>query len=131
MLVLLFWLDCMSHTQVAPEHVRLERDGAGSYRVTALASPSAAWLNGRQLEPRQPATINPGDELELGARGHADTTFRVKMVHASVWRQLGAGGGSMGGPAGGNGAGNGLHAGNGVSSSPVGRASAVAEPSLV
>ena len=106
--------------------MRLERDGAGSYRVTALASPSAAWLNGRQLEPRAPATINPGDELELGARGHADTTFRVKMVHASVWRQLGAGGGSMGGPAGGNG----VHAGNGVSSGPVGRASAVAEPSL-
>lgn len=116
----------------------MERDGAGSYRITALASPSAAWLNGRQLEPRQPATINPGDELELGARGHPDTTFRVKMVHASVWRQLGAGagsGGPMAGPAGGNGAGkgsgNGVHAGNGVSSSPVGRASAVAEPSLV
>ena len=112
--------------------MRLERDGAGSYRVTALASPSAAWLNGRHLEPRQPATINPGDELELGARGHLDTTFRVKMVHASVWRQLGAGaGGPTGGPAGGNGAGNGVHAGNGLSSGPVGRASAVAEPSLV
>ena len=120
--------------QVAPEHVRLERDGAGSFRVTALASPSAAWLNGRQLEPRLPAALSPGDELELGARGHPDTTFRVKMVHASVWRQLGAGNGSgdpMGGPAGGNGVGNGVHAGNGVGSSPLARAAAVAEPSLV
>ncbi|KAK9843651.1 hypothetical protein WJX81_001154 [Elliptochloris bilobata] len=123
----------IDHAEVAPEHVRLERNSTGSYHVTALASPSAAWLNGRQLEPGHASMLCPGDELELGTRGHPDTSFRVKMVHASVWRQLGAGnghGGPGGGPAGGNGAANGVRASNEVGSRAV-HAAVVGEPSLV
>ncbi len=83
--------------QVAPQHVRLERDGEGNYHVTALATPPRAWLNGRQLEPQRASRVAPGDELEVGERGDLATAFRVKMVHASVWRQLGAGGNSASG----------------------------------
>ncbi len=94
--------------QVAAQHVRLERCDAGNYHVTALASPPRAWLNGRQLSAGRASMVAPGDELELGERGVAATAFRVKMVHASVWQQLGADGGEgVNGAASANG--NGAH----------------------
>ena len=88
----------IGRVQVAPQHVRLERDSEGNYHVTALATPSRAWLNGRQLEPQRASQVAPGDELEVGERGDPSIAFRVKMVHASVWQQLGAGGNSDTGP---------------------------------
>ncbi len=73
---------------MAEAHARLRNSEAGGYTVEDLASPSGTWLNGRRLQPRQPAQLCPGDELCFGCRETEAVRYRIKMVHASVCEQL-------------------------------------------
>jgi pSer/pThr/pTyr-binding forkhead associated (FHA) protein len=75
--------------QVSEQHARLWRDGQGNYVVEDMAESTGTWLNGRRLQPRQPARICPGDELEFGRQAVDGLRYRVKMVHESVWDLLG------------------------------------------
>ena len=66
----------------------MQRQPCGKHTIEDLASPSGTWLNGRKLAAGQQATLCPGDTIVFGAKQGESLTYRVKMVHASVWDQL-------------------------------------------
>lgn len=76
--------------QVSERHAVVKKDSDGSYFVTDLASTTGTWLNNKRLTPDRPVRLCPGDELEFGCREEASLLYRVKLVHTSVWEQLGA-----------------------------------------
>ena len=74
--------------QVKDRHAQLQRHPDGKYTVEDLDSPSGTWLNGKKLAAGQRATLCPGDEIAFGAKGDISVTYRIKLIHASVWDQL-------------------------------------------
>lgn len=78
----------MPPAQVKDRHAHVQRQPCGKYTIEDLASPLGTWLNGKKLVAGQRATLCPGDEIVFGAKQGESLTYRVKMVHASVWDQL-------------------------------------------
>ncbi len=74
--------------KVKDKHAHLQRQPCGKYTIEDLATSSGTWLNGRKIGAGQQHTLLPGDELAFGAKQGEGITYRVKMVHASVWDQL-------------------------------------------
>ena len=73
--------------QVSMHHARLFKE-SGDYYVSDLGSAQGTWLNGARLAVQRKQKVTPGDEITVGRRGLEDLTFKVKMVHPSVWEQV-------------------------------------------
>jgi len=74
--------------KVKDKHAHLQRQPCGKYTIEDLATSSGTWLNGKKIGAGQQHTLLPGDEIAFGAKQGEGITYRVKMVHASVWDQL-------------------------------------------
>lgn len=73
--------------QVSMRHARLFKE-SDDFWIVDLGSAQGTWLNGNRLRVQQKQRVSPGDEVVIGKRGVEDLTFKVKMVHASVWDQV-------------------------------------------
>lgn len=73
--------------QVKERHAHLQKEADGKYVIEDLFT-SGTWLNGRKLIAGQRHKLCPGDEIAFGAKQDKSLTYRVKLIHASVWNQL-------------------------------------------
>ena len=62
-----------SHQTVSRRHARITHDGS-RWQIEDLDSTNGTWVNERQIEPRTPCSIKPGDTVAL-SRG---CVFKVK-----------------------------------------------------
>lgn len=68
-------------------HARLFKESS-DFWIMDLGSAQGTWLNGSRLRGQQRQRVTPGDEIVFGKRGAEDLSFKVKMVHSSVWEQV-------------------------------------------
>lgn len=52
-----------------------------------LGSAKGTWCNDKQLKPNQEVKLHPEDKLYFGSK-NLSSTFKVKLAHESVERQL-------------------------------------------
>lgn len=69
------------------KHVRFFKE-SGDYWVVDQGSAQGTWLNGNRLKAQQKQKVTPGDEVCVGRKGSENLTYKVKMVHSSVWEQV-------------------------------------------
>ena len=74
--------------QVKDRHAHVQRQADGGYTIEDLGSPCGTFINGKRLAAGQHSKLCPGDEVAFGAKAGAHCTYRVKLIHASVWDQL-------------------------------------------
>ena len=68
-------------------HASLFRE-SGDYWLMDLGSAEGTWLNGKRIRMQQKQKVTPGDEVAVGRKNSQELTFKVKMVHPSVWEQV-------------------------------------------
>ena len=78
----------MTGVQVKDRHAHVQRQADGGYTIEDLGSPCGTFINGKKLLAGQRCTLSPGDEVAFGAKAGEHCTYRVKLIHASVWDQL-------------------------------------------
>ena len=74
--------------QVKDRHAHVQRQADGGYTIEDLGSPCGTFINGKKLLAGQRCTLSPGDVVAFGAKAGDHCTYRVKLIHASVWEQL-------------------------------------------
>ena len=80
-------------------HASLFREN-GDFWLMDLGSAEGTWLNGNRIRIQQKQKVTPGDEVAVGRKNSQELTFKVKMVHPSVWDQVqNASSGEMDAPA--------------------------------
>ncbi|CAK0785225.1 hypothetical protein CVIRNUC_008431 [Coccomyxa viridis] len=78
----------LESNQVKDRHAHVQRQADGGYTIEDLGSPCGTFVNGKKLAAGQRSKLCPGDEVAFGAKAGAHCTYRVKLIHASVWDQL-------------------------------------------
>lgn len=68
-------------------HASLFREN-GDFWLMDLGSAEGTWLNGNRIRIQQKQKVTPGDEVAVGRKSSQELTFKVKMVHSSVWDQV-------------------------------------------
>ena len=83
----LFWLSLWICMQVSMRHASLFREN-GDFWLMDLGSAEGTWLNGNRIRIQQKQKVTPGDVVSVGRKNSEELTFKVKMVHPTVWDQV-------------------------------------------